>query len=191
VAQALASSTEIKHAEAEKAASAARLQGEHNYWPTISITGQYNVLARFNDYDKFFNKFQRNNLIAGVEIRIPILPSRRSPAVAFAQASLQAAEMQVENKRAEISADVRQKARVAHELQLSREVARLELDLAQQNAQVVQSQFNEGRASLRDAENAQLDQNDKWLAFLDSDFARQQAQLELLQRTGQIAQLGQ
>jgi len=71
------------------------------------------------------------------------------------------------------------------------EVARLELDLAQQNLQVLQTQFQEGRASLRDLESGQLDENDKWLAFLDADFARQQAQLDLLRTTGDVAQLAQ
>ena len=68
---------------------------------------------------------------------------------------------------------------------------RLELDLAQQNLQVLQAQFQQGRASVRDLESAQLDQNDKWLAFLDADFARQQAQLDLLRTTGQVAKLFQ
>ena len=40
-------------------------------------------------------------------------------------------------------------------------------------------------------EAAQLEQNDKWLAFLDSDFARQQAQLAFMKVTGQVAQLAQ
>ena len=51
--------------------------------------------------------------------------------------------------------------------------------------------FNQGRASLRDLESAQLAQNDKWLAFLDADFARQQAQLALMRATGQVGQLAQ
>ena len=52
-------------------------------------------------------------------------------------------------------------------------------------------QGRETVASLRDLEAAQLEQNDKWLAFLDADFARQQAQLELMRATGQVAQLAQ
>jgi len=42
---------------------------------------------------------------------------------------------------------------------------------------------------IRDMQNAQLEENDKWLAFLDADFARQQAQLDLLHATGQVATL--
>ena len=72
---------------------------------------------------------------------------------------------------------------------MGREVSRLELELAQDNLQVMQAQFQEGRISIRDLQNAQLEENDKWLAFLDADFARQQAQLELLNATGQVATL--
>ena len=170
----------------------ARLQGERRgYLPTVSLIGQYNILAHFNNYDQFFNKFQRNNLVFGLDVRIPIFSGRHSAAVSLAQADLQAAERALANKRTEISADVRQKARQARELQMGGETARLELELAQQNLQVVQSQYQEGRASLRDMEAAQLDENDKWLAFLDADLARQQAQLDLLQSTGQVAQLVQ
>jgi len=41
--------------------------------------------------------------------------------------------------------------------------------------------------TLRDLEQVRLDESDKWVAFLDADFARQQGQLTLLQATGQLA----
>jgi len=130
-------------------------------------------------------------VIAGVDIKIPVFASRTSAAVSFAQANVSASEMVVENKRNQVSLDVRHQARVVKEMDTSREVARLELDLAQQNLQVLQAQFQQGRTSVRDMESAQLDENDKWLAFLDADFARQQAQLDLLRTTGQVARLFQ
>ena len=46
-------------------------------------------------------------------------------------------------------------------------------------------------ATLQEIEQARLDENDKWVAFLDADFARQQAQLALLQATGQLAKVFQ
>ena len=190
--RAVQDSLAVRQAASEREAMAARLQGERgSRWPTFSVTGQYNVLAKFNDYDVFFNKFERHNLVAGVQIRIPIFAARTSSGVAAAQANLAAAEMAVEAKRSEVSLDVRHRARQGREMDTAREVARLELELAQQSLGVLQAQFNEGRASLRDLEAAQLEQNDKWLAFLDADFARQQAQLELMRATGQVAQLAQ
>jgi outer membrane protein TolC len=183
---------DLKQAAAERETTSVRLQGERNSrWPTISVIGQYNVLAKFNDYDVFFNKFQRSNVVAGVQVRIPIFAARTSSVIAAAKANFSVAQMAFDAKRTEVSVDVRQKARQRREMEAAREVARLELDLAQQNTGVVQSQFNQGRASLRDLETAQLEQNNKWLEFLDADFARQQAQLALMRATGQVAQLAQ
>jgi outer membrane protein TolC len=190
--QAVENSVDVKVAASERETTRARLRGEQgSRWPTFSITGQYNVLAKFNNYDEFFNKFQRNNVVAGVQIKVPIFAARTSSGIAAAQANFNAAQTAFEAKRSEVSLDVRQKVRQRRETAAAREVARLELDLAQQNTGVVQAQFNQGRASLRDLEAAQMEQNDKWLAFLDADFARQQAQLALLQATGQVAQLAQ
>jgi len=189
VAEALRNNPEVKVAESERLVSEARLKGERGgYWPTIGLIGQYNLLAKFNNYDQFFNKFQRNNFIAGIDVKIPIFASRTSASVSFARANLTAAQMEVENKREQISLDVRHKARLAREMDMSREVARLQLELAQQNLQVLQSQFQQGRASIRDLEGAQLDENEKWLAFLDAEYAHQQAELDLLRTTGQLAQ---
>jgi outer membrane protein len=191
-AQALASNVALKQAESERQATLAHLKGEKGgYWPTISLIGQYDVLAKFDLYDLFDKRFQRNNVIAGVDIKIPIFASRTSAAVSFAQANVTASQMAEDNKRREVSLDVRHKARLVKEMDTSREVARLELDLAQQNLQVLQAQFQQGRASVRDLEAAQLDENDKWLAFLDADFAHQQAQLDLLRTTGQVVKLFQ
>ncbi len=190
VRQALENSVDIKKAESERTASEARLKGERGgYWPSISIIGQYNILARFNNYDQFFNKFQRNNIIAGFDVKVPIFASRTSSAVSAAQANLAAAQAALENRRSEITVDVKRKARQTKEMDMNREVARLELALAQDNLQVTQAQYQQGRISIRDMEAVQLEENDKWLAFLDADFARQQAQLDLLNTTGQVATL--
>ena len=96
--------------------------------------------------------------------------------------------MQVENKRSQISLDVRHKARQQRETETAREVARLELQLAEQNLQIVQAQNQQGRASVRDVETARVDQNEKSFALIDADFARQQAELDLLRATGQLMQ---
>jgi outer membrane protein TolC len=192
VERAVQNSIDLKQTASDRQTTLARLQGERgSRWPTVSITGQYNVLAKFNNYDQFFNKFQRNNVVAGIQIKIPIFAARTSSGIAAAQANFAAAQMAFDAKRSEVSLDVRQKAGQRREAEAAREVARLDLDLAQQNTGIVQAQFNQGRASLRDLESAQLEQNDKWLAFLDADFARQQAELALMQATGEVAQLAQ
>ena len=192
VATALRYNPEVKQADSVRMASELRLRGERGgYWPTIGLIGQYNLLAKFNNYDQFFNKFQRNNFIAGIDVRIPVFVSHTGAAVAFAQADLTTSQLQAETKRAEVSLDVRHRARQERETETAREVARLELQLAQQNVEVLQSQFQQGHASVRDLESARLDQEEKSIALLDAGFARQQAELDLLRTTGQLVQIFQ
>jgi len=190
VAAAMANNIDLKVAETEKHAREEKLKGERGgYWPTVSLVGQYNVLSKINNYTDFFRKFQRNNVIFGLQVQIPIFASHTSSSIAFARADLDAANLLLENKRNEISLDVRRKARQVHEADLGGEVARLELQLAQENVRVLQAQFDQGRGSLKDLETAHLEENDKWLAFLDANYARQQAELELLRTTGQLAKV--
>jgi outer membrane protein len=190
VSEALANSIDLKVAETEKRAREEKLKGARGgYWPTVSFIGQYNVLSKINNYTDFFNKFQRNNFIFGLQVQIPIFASHTSSTVAFAQADLNEANLALENQRTELSLDVRRKARQVREADLGGEVARLELQLAQENVQVLQAQFDQGRSSLKDLETAHLEENDKWLAFLDANYAKQQTELELLKTTGQLAKV--
>lgn len=190
VSEAMANNLELKQAQTELRAREFKLKGEQGgRWPSFSLIGQYNVLSKINNYSDFFDKFQRNNVVFGVQVQIPIFASRTSSAVAFAQADFNAASLALQKKRSELSLDVRRRARLVREAELGGEVARLELQLAQENVRVLQAQFDEGRGSLKDLEAAHIEENDKWLAFLDANYSRQQAQLELLRTTGQLAQV--
>jgi outer membrane protein TolC len=190
VAEAMTNNVELKQAQTELKAREFKLKGEEGgRWPSFALIGQYNVLSKINNYTEFFNKFQRNNVIFGVQVQIPIIASRTSSAVAFARADLNAATLALQKKRSELSLDVRRKARLVREAELGGEVAKLELQLAQESVRVLQSQFDEGRGSLQDLEAAHIDENNKWLAFLDANYARQQVQIDLLHTTGQLAQV--
>ena len=190
VSEAMANNVELKQAQTELRAREFKLKGEQGgRWPSFSLIGQYNVLSKINNYTDFFNKFSRNNVVFGVQVQIPIFASRTSSAVAFARADFNAANLALEKKRSELSLDVRRKARLVREAELGGEVARLELQLAQENVRVLQAQFDQGRGSLKDLEAAHIEENDKWLAFLDANYAHQQSQLELLRATGQLAQV--
>lgn len=190
VSEAMTNNVELKVAETEKRAREEKLKGERGgYWPTIGLIGQYNVLSKINNYTDFFSKFQRNNVVFGLQVQIPIFASHTSSTIAYARADLNAANLALANKRSELSLDVRRKARQVREADLGGEVARLELQLTQENVRVLQAQFDQGRGSLKDLESAHLEENDKWLAYLDANYSRQQAQLDLLRTTGQLSKV--
>jgi len=192
VAAALTSNTGLKLAESDVRGKEFRLKGERRgYFPTLEFVSIYSVLAKFNNYSEFFNHFQRNNYNAGIDVRVPIFSAQIRANIALAQVNLDAARANLSNKRAELSADVRQKTRKVRETDAAKEVARLELQLAQQNVAVLQAQFGEGKLNLRDMEKARLEENDKWMAYLDANFQKQQAQLDLLKTAGQLDKVWQ
>lgn len=185
-----ASSIELKQAELEYGARQQRLNGERGgYWPTLDFVGEYSVLSRINNYDQFFRKFQRNNVNIGVQLTLPIFSSHTRAAIDLARQELSSAEMQLRARRSQVENDVRREARRARELEAGREVARLELKLAQEDLRVLQARFDEGRASLRDIEKQRLEESTHWLAFLDADFESQKARLDLLRATGQLSSI--
>jgi outer membrane protein TolC len=189
VAMASQSNPSLAFAQSDVKAKEFRLEGEKKgYWPTLQLVGIYSVLEKysFRNYANIYNNFSYNNLNAGINVNVPIFSSKTRANVALAQASLDAAKLNLASKKVQVNADVRQRSRKVQEMDAAKEVARLELQLAQQNLAVLQSQFGEGKANLRDVERARLDESEKWMAYLDANFQRQQAQLELLRIAGQI-----
>ncbi|MGH9776434.1 MAG: TolC family protein [Candidatus Acidiferrales bacterium] len=190
VEMAVASSPLVKEAENERSAREHIWKGERGaYWPTIGLIGQYSVFSRVNNYQEFYKTFQRNNVNVGAEIRIPLFASKTHVDIAEAKSELEFANLSVGKVRHDVRVDAQLMIRALREADASREVARLDLKLAQENLALVQSRFDQGRSTLRELELARLDESEKWVAFLDADFARQQAQLELLRSTGQLAQV--
>jgi outer membrane protein len=182
----------VQEAENDRLARQEILRGaRRSFWPTVDIVGQYSLLSTINNYTEFYKGFQRNNITAGVQITIPLYSAKTRANVALAKGEFQLSELSLGNKRQEVRLDIRQKAQDVRELDATREVARLDLKLAQETVELIQAKFDEGRATLRDIEEVRLDENDKWVAFLDADFARQRSQLTLLQATGQLAKVFQ
>jgi outer membrane protein TolC len=182
----------VGQAQQERAAREHLLRGERGgYWPSLALVGQYSVFSKTNNYQEFYRKFERNNVSVGVRMDVPIFRARTAAAVALAQSQLQVADLQLENQRRQTGNEVRREVRKNRELDADREVARLELKLAQQNLAVVESQYEQGRANLATLENARLDESARWLGFLSADFDRQRGELDLLKTTGQLSRIFQ
>jgi outer membrane protein TolC len=187
IALAMADNTDLRLAQSDVRAKEFRLTGEkRGYWPTLEFVSVYSLLAKFNNYDQFFNHFQRNNYNAGVQAQVPIFSASVKANIALAKSNLEASKATLASKQNQVSADVRRKTRRVRETDAGKEVARLELQLAQQDLAQLQARFDEGKAGLREVEKARLDENEKWMALLDATFERQQAQLDLLKTAGQL-----
>lgn len=180
----------IKEAEDERSARQHLLRGaRQSYWPTIDAVAEYSVFSKLNNYDLYYKTFQRNNFNAGIEVTIPLFAAKTSANAALAKTQLNEAELMLSNKREQVRLESRQESRDTRELEATREVARLDLKLAQQTLELAQAKLEDGKATLKDVEQSRLEESDKWMEFLDANLAWQRAQLKVLQATGQLAKV--
>src|SRR6266550_4291088 len=81
------------------------------------------------------------------------------------------------------------------QLQANIGLARVNLDAAKANLASKRTELTaevrQKTRRVRDMERARLDENDKWMAYLDANFQRQQAQLDLLKAAGQLDKVWQ
>jgi len=179
-------------AESDVRAKEFRLKGEkRGNLPTVEGVSTYSLLANWNNYSEYYKRFSRNNVNAGVQVEVPLFSAKTRENIGLAQINLETAQATLASKKTQVSAEVRQKTRHLREREAAKEVARLELQLAQQDIGVLQTQYNEGKVNLREVERARLEENEKWMAFLDANFQRQQAQLDLLKTAGQLDKVWQ
>lgn len=180
----------VKEAEDERSAREHLFRGARlSYWPTAQAVAEYSVLSKINNYDLYYKTFQRNNFNAGVEFTIPVFAAKTSANVAFAKAQLSEAEVMLSNRRALVRQQSTQESRQTRELEATKEVARLDLKLAQQTLELAQARLEDGKATLKEIEQDRLDESDKWMEYLDANLAWQRAQLKVLQATGQLAKV--
>jgi len=192
VAMAMINNAGLLMAESDVRAKEFRLKGEKKgYLPTLQAVSTYSLLAGWNNFSEFYKKFQRNNFNAGVQVQVPIFSAKTRESISLAQINLETAQANLSSKKTQVSAEVRQRTRRLRERDAAKEVARLELQLAQQNIGILQTQFAEGKVNLREVERARLEENEKWMAYLDANFQRQQAQLDLLKTAGQLDKIWQ
>jgi outer membrane protein TolC len=192
VAMAMQNNSSLLLAESDVRGKEFRLKGEkRGHLPTLELVSVYSMLASFNNYSEFYKKFQKNNFNAGVQIQLPLFSAQTKEAIGLAEINLETAKATFASKKTQVSADVRQKTRLLRERDAAKEVARLELQLAQQNIGVLQQQYTEGKVNLRDVEKARLEESNKWMAYLDANFQRQEAQLDLLKTAGELDKVWQ
>jgi outer membrane protein len=186
--RALSSNKELKRLESAmiakgldiKAQKAARL-------PRADLVAEYALLAQYNNYNKFFKSFQRNNGQIGVSLQIPIWAGP-GVAAAVAQAEIDNSHLRIEMEAARnrIALAVHQSFQDIRKAETAREVSRADLDVARESLSILLAQQGEGRASLRQVEEARFLENEKWIAFYDAQFADEKAKLNLLRETGEL-----
>ena len=183
---AFASNKEIRQLESQIAAKGLEMRGERAArLPRADLVAEYALLARFNNYDEFFKRFQRNNGQIGVSLQLPLLPGPGVGAqIAQTQADSDRLRTELTASRNRIISEIQQAFRDVKKAETAAGVARLDLEVSQEQLAVTLAQVEEGRATRKQAEEAQVSENDKRVAFQDSQYALEKSRWGLLHASG-------
>lgn len=187
--QTVDNSPEIKSAEAALRAREFHVEAEKGErLPQVNLVGQYAVLSKANNYEDYFNRFERNNYLLGFSIQVPIFDGfRASSRIAQSRHEVSEARYRLESAKSELKLAIRRSLsslRIAvgaeenarDEAAASRESVRLDRELLE-SGKISRMEFEEMRAGLFQRE----------LAHLEAQQVLFQRKLELLSVIGDIS----
>ncbi len=182
------SSKELKRLASNLTAKDLEIKGDRaQRLPSVDLVAQYALLTKYSHYEEYFAHFQRNNGQIGASIQVPVFVG------SAVKAQIEQAEQDKLHLRAEaeaarnrIALDIHQSYLEIHKSDAAKELAQADLDLARSQLSVVLAQMSEGRASLRQVEEARFTENEKWIAFYDAQFNAERARLNILRQTGEL-----
>jgi outer membrane protein TolC len=155
-------------------------------YPSVDLVAQYAMLARYNNYDEFFNKFQRNNVTAGIAMRFPFLNRAQHAAAEAAEADANKAREEAKNVKQQVSADTLKLQRSVEQLAAAHDVAELEHQLAEADIETAHARIENGQATLKDEQNARVAEHQRYTALLNSSFELDRIQVQLLKQLGSL-----
>ena len=186
--KALRGSKELRRLESQIAAKTIEMRGESSArLPRIDLVAQYSMLSKINNYEQYFQRFQRNNVEVGASFQLPLLAGPGvSAQMAQTQIDINHLRGELNATRNRITTDIQQSFREVKKTDTAAEVARLDLDVAREEVSVLLAQMQEGRATLRQVEEARVVENGKWTAFYDAQYNSERARWNLLRLSGDL-----
>ena len=186
---ALGASNELKRLESNYQAKALEIKGNKaQRLPRVDLVAQYALFAKYSHYDQYFSRFQYNNAQLGASVQIPLLLGPGVNAqVMQSEAEQQHIRTELQAARGRITLEVHQSYQEIEKAEMARQVTKAELDLAHEQLSIVLALMNEGRAALKQVEEARFSEDEKWIAFYDAQFSAEKARLLVLRHTGALA----
>jgi outer membrane protein TolC len=182
---ALAGNSELRRIESaiaakqleRRAAGAQRL-------PRADLVAQYALFVKYNNYGEYYNHFQRSNWELGGSFQVPLFVPGVKTASTAADAELSRLKIELSTARNRIVSDLAESLRGARRAQTAADVARLDLEVAREQVNVGLAQFQEGRQTMRQVDEARLVENEKWIAFYDAQYDLEKARWNVLRLNG-------
>jgi outer membrane protein TolC len=188
---ALDNSRELKRLQSDIQSKNLEFQANRSSWyPQVDLVAQYGLFAKFNNFDQYFNRFQRNNMLLGMSFKFPVVPGTASSAqAATALNEVNRLRLRVANTRNRIELDTR---KLLDDLKLQREnldLAKLDLEVSRDQVSIVLALIEEGKAAQRQLEEARFLEAEKWMTYYEASHAVERAKVSVLAAIGQLEKL--
>jgi outer membrane protein len=186
--QALESSREIRRLESNLQAKNLEIKSyKAERLPKVDLVAQYSLLSKYNNYQKFFGAFQRHNVELGASFTIPILVGRTGEAGTIqAQVDIDKIRTQIGQTRSRITADLQHAYREVRRAESAQKLARADLDLARDQLSLDLTRYDEGQVTMAQVEASRAAEQDKWIAYYDTQHALEVARITVLRQTGTL-----
>lgn len=164
-----------------------------NYRPMITFGAQYSFFQKFAGYTEYFRGFQYNNISLGVQINVPIFDAGRRAKARESAADAVHSQADADAALNTFSEQTLLMRRTVRELAAQQRVAQIQSELAQEQLKAVNTELANGSGAPgaqavtpRDAQQAHIQERERYLEMLDADFSLMKVQLSLLRATGQL-----
>jgi len=179
----------VQIASLNSTALAFHARAEHRtMWPTMDFAAQYALLAKFNNYQNFFQmgSFQRNNASIGAVIRFPFFSPTQRAAARAADFDAVRAKHDQESVKNQVSEQTLKLQRSVEQLAAAQDVADLEYQVAKSNLDAVQIRVDSGTATLHEEDDARNQASERYDTLQDTGFQLRRARIALLRATGDL-----
>lgn len=154
--------------------------------PQVNLVAQYALFAKYT-YSQYFSKFQANNLQVGVSVTVPILIGSAARGLSDqATTDIAKLRLQMNDTRNRTATNARRAYQEWKKAEASRDLARMQLDLARDDLSVLIAQLAEGRTPMSRVEQARVNENDRWLLLYNAEANVERARLAVLKETGTL-----
>ena len=177
----------VKASEERERAQSFKARAEHrSLLPTADFAMQYAILARYNNYADFFKTFERHNASIGVVLRFPFFSLSQKARAEAADAEAVKARAETKAAREKVSTETLRIQRSVQQLAAAREVADLELQIAQSGFEAAQTKLDAGNGTLHEVEDARSEASSRRNALADTVLQLDRARITLLRSTGEL-----
>jgi len=183
-----ASSPEIMQAEVKIRAKEFHVAAEKSErYPRIAAVAEYGMFSRSNNYENYYNRFERNNYLIGISAQFSLFDGFQSKArVAQSREELSAEQLNLRRLKSDLKLNIQRGLSALRVARGAVDFAVSDLETEAEMVKINEILFESGRVGEREMADARLQVRQKELAKLEAEHELFQRKVELLRITGSV-----